>query len=216
MGLVYFFTGEMVIALSVGSMEVIAKFGLYFVHERLWNKVRFGKRRIEPFVLWFTGLSGAGKSTLADKAYAYLKDKGLQVEQLDGDIVRAVFPQTGFTKEARDQHIRRVGFLASLLEKNGVIVVSAFISPYREARQQIREMCVNFVEVHVDTPLAVCEKRDVKGLYKKARAGEIKHFTGIDDPYETPENPEVVLKTEKETVEETFAHLKKFIDRKLI
>lgn len=211
--LVYIFTGEIIIALSIGSLEVVVKFALYFFHERLWNKIRFGKRRIEPFVLWFTGLSGAGKSTLADKTFAYLKEKGLQVEQLDGDIVRTVFPKTGFSKEERDTHIKRVGFLASLLEKNGVIVISAFISPYREGRKEIRKMCKQFIEVYVNAPLETCEKRDIKGLYRKARAGEIKHFTGIDDPYQPPEQPDIEVHTDKQTIEQSFEQIKLYIEK---
>jgi adenylylsulfate kinase len=213
--LVYLFTNKPGVALSVGGLEVFVKMALYFFHERLWNRIPFGRKKTEPFVLWFTGLSGAGKSTLAERTRAYLKGRGYTAEMLDGDVVRSVFPNTGFSKKERDEHISRVGFLASLLEKNGVIVVSAFISPYREARGKIRAMCKNFVEVHVDAPLEVCEKRDVKGLYKKARAGEIAHFTGIDDPYEPPENPEIVVRTADETVDQSFAVLKKHIDRYL-
>jgi len=163
------------------------------------------------FVLWFTGLSGAGKSTLADKMYDYLKQKRLRVERLDGDIVRSIFPDTGFSREERDKHIKKVGYLASILERNGVIVIASFISPYREARGFVRNLCDNFIEIHVKAPLSTCEQRDVKGLYKKARAGEIQHFTGIDDPYEPPENPEIVVDTDKVSVEESFLFLKQKI-----
>lgn len=214
--LVYIFTGKLLIAISVGSIEVVAKIVLYFLHERLWNKIQYGRKSVEPFVLWFTGLSGAGKSTLAEKTFQYLKDRGLRVEELDGDVIRTVFPKTGFSKEDRDSHIRRVGFLASLLERNGVIVVSSFISPYKEIRSEIRHMCKNFIEIHVNAPIEVCEQRDVKGLYKKARAGEIKHFTGIDDPYEPPERPEIVINTSLQSVDESFSQLKKYFDNQLI
>lgn len=155
---------------------------------------------MESFVLWFTGLSGSGKSTLADKIYAELKRSGKKVEQLDGDIVRDIFPKTGFSKEERDQHIKRIGFLASILERNDVIVIASFISPYRESRDFVRKLCDNFIEVYVSASLEECEMRDVKGLYKKVRAGEIKHFTGIDDPYEIPENPELIIDSEKLSV----------------
>ena len=155
---------------------------------------------MESFVLWFTGLSGSGKSTLADKIYMELKSLGKKVEQLDGDIVRDVFPKTGFSKEERDQHIKRIGFLASILERNDVIVIASFISPYRESRDFVRKLCDNFIEVYVSASLEECEMRDVKGLYKKVRAGEIKHFTGIDDPYEIPENPELIIDSEKLSV----------------
>ena len=161
----------------------------------------------EPCVIWFTGLSGAGKTTLAEKLAAYLKAKGEKCELLDGDTVRNIFPQTGFTKKERDEHVKRMGFLASMLERNGVTVLASFISPYRESRDFVRKMCKNFVEVYVSTSLEVCEKRDVKGLYKKARSGEIKSFTGIDDPYEAPLHPEITINTAEETVEESLAKL---------
>ncbi|MEZ4451258.1 MAG: adenylyl-sulfate kinase [Nannocystaceae bacterium] len=213
--LVLVFTHEPLIALTVGGLEVFAKMALYFVHERIWDRIKFGRRRVEPAVFWFTGLSGAGKSTLAERTHAYLARQGYPVELLDGDVVRSIFPSTGFTKADRDHHIRRVGFLASMLEKNGVFVASAFISPYRGVRDEVRGMCARFVEIHVDTPLEVCERRDVKGLYRRARAGEIKSFTGIDDPYEAPVRPEIVVHTEGQTIDETFAALRPQIDRYL-
>ena len=165
----------------------------------------------KPRVIWFTGLSGAGKTTLAEKLAAYLKEKGEKCELLDGDTVRNIFPQTGFTKKERDEHVKRMGFLASMLERNGVTVLASFISPYRESRDFVRKMCRNFVEVYVSTSLEVCEKRDVKGLYKKARSGEIKSFTGIDDPYEVPLHPEITINTAEETVEESLEKLLKFM-----
>lgn len=201
--LVFLFVGEVKIALSIGAIEVLLKMVLYFAHERFWNKITFGKKEIDPAVFWFTGLSGSGKSTLSENFYAYLKKKGLRVEHLDGDSVRDIFPKTGFTKEDRDRHIKRIGFLASKLEKNGVIVIASFIAPYQETRDFVRNLCNNFIEVHVATPLDVCEKRDVKGLYKKVRNGEIKNFTGIDDPYEIPENPEIIIDTTNMEIEDS-------------
>lgn len=156
-----------------------------------------------PFVLWFTGLSGSGKSTLADKIAAYLSEKGFDFERLDGDTLRGVFPSTGFSRTERDEHIQRVGFMAGLLEKHGVIVIASFISPYRQARDFVRKQCRNFIEVYVKATLATCEARDVKGLYKKARAGQIREFTGIDDPYEEPNHPELVIDTDGESVEQS-------------
>ena len=163
-------------------------------------RVRGGTAR--PCVVWFTGLSGSGKSTIAERVVHELERAGLPVEYLDGDRVRAVFPATGFTREERDQHIRRIGFLASLLEKHGVIVVASFVSPYREARAFVRGLCRNFIEVHVATPLAECERRDVKGLYAKARRGEIPRFTGVSDPYEPPHKPELTIDTTKTPLEQ--------------
>lgn len=146
-------------------------------------------------VIWLTGLSGAGKSTLADAVVDLLRKTRGRVEWLDGDAIRQVFPSTGFSREARSEHIRRVGFCASLLEKHGVTVVVSLVSPYRDARQFVRGLCRNFIEVHVATPLEECERRDVKGLYARARRGELQSFTGIDDPYEPPDRPELVIDT---------------------
>jgi adenylylsulfate kinase len=153
-------------------------------------------------VIWLTGLSGSGKSTLAHWVATELKREGRPVEVLDGDAMRAVFPNTGFSKAERDEHIKRVGFLASRLEAHGVTVVASFVSPYRESRDFVRALCRRFVEVHVSTPLDECERRDVKGLYAKARRGEVAAFTGISDPYEPPANPELVVDTSRLTVEQ--------------
>ena len=165
------------------------------------------------FILWFTGLSGAGKSTLATHLTPVLKAKGCRVEVLDGDEVRENLSKgLGFSKEDRDTNVRRIGFVANMLARNGVASITAAISPYREVRDEIRKKShAPFVEVYVEAPLDVLEERDVKGLYKKARAGIIKNFTGVSDPYEAPENAEVVVHTGKETVEESakkiLAHL---------
>jgi len=166
-------------------------------------------------VLWLTGLSGAGKSTLADRIYEFINKKGLSAEKLDGDILRGLFPSTGFTRAQRDEHIKRVGFMASILEKHGVIVVASFISPYRQARRFVRDLCSNFIEVYVQAPLEVCEKRDVKGLYTRARAGQIKNFTGLDDPYEEPQNPEIIVNTDEQKVDESISVIIDFIGKYL-
>src|SRR5690349_14238721 len=149
------------------------------------------------FILWFTGLSGAGKSTLAEHVGKRLKELGHQVEVLDGDEVRENLSKgLGFSKEDRDTNVRRIGFVANLLARNGVVAITAVISPYRAIRDEVRARSeAPFVEVHVDVPLAVAEARDPKGLYKKARAGEIPSFTGVSDPYEPPAKPELVVRT---------------------
>jgi adenylylsulfate kinase len=159
--------------------------------------------RVQPAVLWFTGLSGSGKSTIAKKVVNRLKELGADVEHLDGDTMRRIFPNTGFTKKDRDEHIKRVGFLAGMLEKHGVFVVASFVSPYRKSRNAVRNLCRNFIEVHVSTPLEECERRDTKGLYAKARRGKINNFTGISDPYEPPVSPALSLPTNKISVDES-------------
>jgi 3'(2'),5'-bisphosphate nucleotidase len=156
---------------------------------------------LQPAVVWLTGLSGAGKSTIADRLALKLQAGGHRVEQLDGDVVRTLFPSTGFSREERDGHARRVAYLASRLERHGVFVLVSLISPYRSSRAFARALCRTFVEVHVATSLAECERRDVKGLYARARRGEITNFTGLDDPYETPERPDVSIDTARVDVE---------------
>jgi adenylylsulfate kinase len=156
--------------------------------------------------IWFTGLSGAGKTTITKALAEKLKADGYALEILDGDIVRENLTKgLGFSKADRDENIRRIGFVSHLLTRNGVIVLVSAISPYREIREQVRKKIGDFVEVFVNAPLSVCEKRDVKGLYQRARAGEIKQFTGIDDPYEPPLNPEVECRTDKEELSESLA-----------
>src|ERR671918_2167013 len=155
-------------------------------------------------VIWFTGLSGSGKTTIAHEVEEKLLDAGVPVEILDGDVVRENLSKgLGFSEEDRNTNIRRIAFVAHLLQRNGTFVITAAISPYKAIRDEARAMIKDFVEVFADAPLDVCEGRDVKGLYAKARAGEIKGFTGIDDPYEPPANPEVMCRTDRESVDES-------------
>ena len=156
------------------------------------------------FTLWFTGLSGAGKSTISEQVFARLQTSGAKVELLDGDVVRTHLSKgLGFSKEDRDTNIRRIGFVCELLTRNGVIALVAAISPYREVREEVRASIGSFVEVYVHCPIEVLAERDVKGLYKKALAGEIGSFTGVSDPYEPPANPEVTVDSSKETLDES-------------
>lgn len=156
--------------------------------------------------VWFTGLSGSGKTALAMRLEEELRRRGLKVERLDGDIVRqGLTRDLGFSKEDRDKNIERVTFVAKLLTRNGVAVLCSFISPYRAVRARSRREIGNFVEVYCHAPLETLIERDVKGLYKKALAGEIENFTGISDPYEPPENPEVTIDSSRETIEESLA-----------
>ena len=154
------------------------------------------------FVLWLTGLSAAGKTTVADKIYEIMGQNGLKLERLDGDVVRENLANLGFSKEDRDQNIKRVGFVANLLARNGIGVIASFISPYTKQREKLHKTVHNYIEVFIDAPLVVCEQRDPKGMYKKARAGEIKNFTGISDPYEEPRNPDIHLDTANTSPEE--------------
>ena len=169
------------------------------------------EQKLKPTVLWFTGLSGSGKSTISERLYGTLLQQNYEVEHLDGDAVREVFPKTGFSREERIAHLKRVGFLASRLQTHGVFVIGSFIAPYQEARDYVRNLCDDFVEVYISTPLEECERRDVKGLYAKARRGEIKQFTGIDDPYEEPKNAELTIDTTNIGVEEAVKEVLNFL-----
>jgi adenylyl-sulfate kinase len=158
------------------------------------------------FTLWFTGLSGSGKTTIAREVERILRERGLKVEVLDGDVVRTNLSKgLGFSKEDRDTNIKRIGFVCHLLSRNGVVAIASAISPYREIRDENRRLIGRFVEVYVKCPIDVLAKRDVKGMYAKALKGEIKGFTGVDDPYEEPLNPEILVETDKESEEESVA-----------
>jgi adenylylsulfate kinase len=168
------------------------------------------------FTLWFTGLSGAGKTTISGVLEKELRERGSKLEILDGDIVRENLSKgLGFSKEDRDTNVRRIAFVADLLSRNGVPVITAAISPYKEIRDEARQtMGERFIEVYVKASVDTCAERDVKGLYKKAFAGEIKEFTGVSDPYEAPDNPEVVCDTESESPEESAQKLLAYLEER--
>ena len=180
-------------------------------HEQTLSKEERGSLKHQrPCILWFTGLSGAGKSTVANALEQALHARGYHTYLLDGDNVRhGLNKNLGFSADDREENIRRIGEVAKLFVDGGTIVLTAFISPYRRDREQVRELVDEgeFLEVFVNTPLDVCEDRDPKGLYKKARAGEIKHFTGIDDPYEAPDKPEITLRTDQNSIEESVVQI---------
>jgi bifunctional enzyme CysN/CysC len=166
--------------------------------------------------VWFTGLSGAGKTTITQAVYEKLWAKGLKVEVLDGDVVRhQLSKDLGFSKEDRDENIRRIGFIAQLLNRNGVIALVSAISPYRSVRDEVRRAVPNFLEVYVNAPLEVCEQRDPKGHYRRARSGELAHFTGVTDPYEPPLNPELECRTDLESLSESAGIVMKAIEQRL-
>ena len=168
-------------------------------------------------ILWFTGLSGSGKSTLAHAVEERLFELGIHTYVLDGDNIRTgLNKDLGFAAEDREENIRRIGEVAKLFVDAGIITLTAFISPYKKDRQLVRNLVEDgeFIEIYVKCPLEVCEQRDVKGLYKKARAGIIKNVTGIDDPYEEPKNPEIIVETDKESLEESVNKIIKYLEEK--
>jgi adenylylsulfate kinase len=172
----------------------------------------------KSFVVWFTGLSGSGKSTLANVVEKQLHDKGIHTYSLDGDNIRGGLNRNlGFTREDREENLRRIAEVAKLLVDSGALVIASFISPLNSDRNFIKQIIgkTDFVEIFVNTPLEICESRDVKGLYKKARAGEIRNFTGIDAPYEKPETPEIEIKTDLEEIEVSVDRIVEYVLNKL-
>jgi adenylylsulfate kinase len=170
-------------------------------------------RRSKGFVLWFTGLSGAGKSTLSERVAEELRRRDVPVELLDGDEVREFLSKgLGFSREDRDRNVLRIGYVATLLEAHGVVPIVAAISPYRDTRAQVRQMAKRFVEIHVHSTLEAVESRDVKGLYARARRGEIERFTGISDPYEEPESPEIRVNSATQTIEQSLADIMSWLE----
>lgn len=169
----------------------------------------------QGFVLWFTGFSGAGKSTIAERVVSRLRERDVRVELLDGDEVRTHLSKgLSFNKEDRDTNVRRIGWVAGLLSRNGVAAVTAAISPYADIRNEARQMATNFVEIFVDAPLEECRARDVKGLYARADRGEIPNFTGVSDPYEPPADPEVHVHTDEESPDESAQHVIDYLEQR--
>lgn len=207
----FFLTGNLLASVSIGILDSTFKVFSYYLFELMWNKwTRYPKK---PCVIWLTGLSGAGKTTIANALKERYNKQHIFPVILDGDEIRQAIKQDGFDEESRKNHNRNVGYIASLFERQGNIVIVALISPYSSTRNEIRNFCTNFVEVYVSTDLEVCKERDVKGLYKKALAGEIKEFTGISSPYEAPEKPEINIDTNLYSIEESVNEIMKYIKK---
>lgn len=214
--IVFIFTGKFAVAITVGLLEVFAKMGLYFIHERFWQKIRWGKKEVPAFVLWFTGLPASGKKAVADAVYQQLKKDGLRVERLDSLDVRPLFPEVGFAPAEVDGHVRRSGHLCSMLEKNGVAVIASFVSPYRPSRDFVRGITGNFVEVYMRTTPEACERRDAKGHYRKAREGEYKYFPGVHVDYEEPRSPEVVIDIDHLTTGQAAGQIVSYLRKNIL
>ena len=191
----YFITGNAKLSAAIGVVENVFKILTYYWFDIVWDKLT--KKKYKNSILWFTGLSGSGKTTIAKKLVKKLQDEGHSAMLLDGDEIRDIFKNNGFDKQSRLNHINDVAKMAVYLQKQGIIPIVSLISPYEEARLKARGLTSDFTEIYISTPLDVCEKRDVKGLYAKARSGEITNFTGIHEssPYEAPKNPEIKLDT---------------------
>ncbi|MCK4622636.1 MAG: adenylyl-sulfate kinase [Desulfuromonadales bacterium] len=214
--IVFLFTGELTLALTVGLLEVTAKMGLYFFHERMWHKITWGKKEVPSFVLWFTGLPASGKKEIGDRVFQELKQQKLKVERLDSKDVRPLFPEVGFSPDEVNRHVKRAGHLCAMLEKNGIIVVASFVSPYRNSRLAARSMAQHFVEVYLRSTVEACEARDEKGHYAKARRGEYRFFPGVDVAYGEPEKAEIVIDVDHVCPEKAALQIVEYLKRNIL
>jgi len=211
--IVYVFFGRLDLAIAAGMIETVLKVGLYWGHERIWHKVRWGREQIEPFNLWFTGLPLSGKTTIGDLVYEELRSLQVPIERIDSRDIRELVPDIGYTREDRNRHMQRIGHLIRTLQNNSVSTVASFVSPYRESRKAIREMVKNNIVVYVKADIETCKKRDYKGVYEKAEKGELKNFTGISDVYEEPQHADIVIDTEKIPPEQAADIIVKYVKR---
>lgn len=214
--IVYIFFGRLDLAIAAGALEWISKIALFWAHERVWIKVKWGRKKIEPFNLWFTGLPLSGKTTIADAVYKEFEKLDIPLERIDSKDIREVIPDIGFSREDRNRHMHRIGHLIMTLQKNSISTVCSFVSPYRESRRAIREMVQNNVVVYVKASLDTCKTRDYKGVYAKALKGELQNFTGVNDIYEEPQHAELVIDTDTTSVEQASKTIVEYIKKKYV
>lgn len=214
--IVYIFFGRLDLAIAAGLIETVLKVGLYWGHEKVWQQVRFGKQKIEPFNLWFTGISLSGKTTIGDLVFKKLEKYQIPLERIDAKDLRDLIPNIGFTREDRNRHMHRVGHLIQTLQNNSISTIASFISPYRESRKAIREMVKNNVVVYLKSDVATCQARDYKGVYEKALSGEFQHFAGVNDVYEEPQHAEIVIDTRVTSAEEAAEIIVKYLKKHYI
>jgi adenylylsulfate kinase len=209
--IVYFFFNRLDLAIVAGLIETVLKVGFYWAHERAWFKVKWGRKKIEPFNLWFTGLPLSGKTTIANKVYEELQKLDIPLERLDSKDIRDVVPNIGFSREDRNRHMKRIGHLIQTLQRNSISTVCSFVSPYRESRKAIRVMVKNNIVVYLKADIETCKNRDYKGVYKKAIKGELENFTGINDIYEEPQHSEIVIDTTKVNIDKAVFEIIQYI-----
>lgn len=214
--IVYFFFDRLDLAIAAGMIETVLKVGLYWLHERAWFKVLWGKKKIEPFNLWFTGISMSGKTTIADLVFKELQKQHIPLERLDAKDLRDIVPNIGFTREDRNRHMYRIGHLIKTLQNNSISTVASFISPYRESRKAIRTMVKNNIVVYLKSDIETCQARDYKGVYTKALSGEYQNFSGVNDVYEEPQRAEIVIDTRITPIEESVKIIVKYIKKNYV
>ncbi len=214
--IVYLFFGRLDLAIEAGIIETVSKVVLYYFHEKIWQRVRWGKKQIEPFNLWFTGLPLSGKTTIANLVYEKLKKYAIPLERIDSKDIRELIPDIGYTREERNRHMHRIGHLIRTLQNNSISTIASFVSPYRESRKAIRTMVKNNVVVYLKADSEICQKRDYKGVYAKALRGELPNFTGVNDVYEEPQRAEIVIDTETTSAEEASEIIVRYLKKNYI
>lgn len=214
--IVYLFFGRLDLAIAAGLIETVLKVGLYWAHERAWFKIRWGKKRIEPFNLWFTGLPLSGKTTVADKVYTELEKLDIPIERIDSKDIRDLIPDIGYTREDRNRHMHRIGNLVRTLQNNSISTVASFVSPYRESRKAIREMVKNNIVVYIKADVETCKERDYKGKYQRAISGEFQNFPGVNDVYDEPQHAEIVIDTDIISADEAAKIIVKYVKKNYV
>lgn len=214
--IVYIFFGRLDLAIAAGILETIFKVLLYYVHDKVWQRIRWGKKKIEPFNLWFTGLPLSGKTTIANLVYERLQKYDIPLERIDSKDIRELIPGIGYSREERNIHMHRIGHLIKTLQKNSISTVASFVSPYRESRKVIREMVKNNIVVYVKANLETCKARDYKGVYAKALNGELQNFSGVNDVYEEPKHAEIIIDSELISAEEATDEIIKYLRKHFI
>jgi adenylylsulfate kinase len=214
--IVYIFFGKLDLAIAAGVIESVSKVFLYYIHEKFWQKIRWGKKKIEPFNLWFTGLPLSGKSTIADLVFIKLKKFDLPIERIDSKDIRELIPSLGYSRDDRHNHMYRIAHLIKTLQNNSISTVASFVSPYRESRKVIREMVKNNAVVYVKTDVETSIVRDYKGVYAKALNGEIQNFSGVNDVYEEPIHAEIIIDTLSMTAEESSEYIVNYLKKNYI
>lgn len=214
--IVYIFFGRLDLAIAAGIIETISKVILYYVHEKIWQRVQWGKKKIEPFNLWLTGLPMSGKSTIGDLVFEKLKKYQIPMERIDSKDIRDLIPNIGYTREDRNRHMHRIGHLIKTLQNNSISTVVSFVSPYKESRKAIREMVKNNVVVYVKADIEICKARDYKGLYVKALAGELQNFSGVNDVYEEPQHAEIIIDTNTMSAEDAAELIVQYLKKHYI
>jgi adenylylsulfate kinase len=214
--IVYLFFGRLDLALAAGVIETISKVVLYYGHEKIWQRIYWGKKKIVPFNLWLTGLPLSGKSTIGDLVFEKLKKYNIPLERIDSKDIRELIPNIGYSREERHHHMQRIGHLIKTLQKNSISTIASFVSPYRESRKAIRDMVKNNVIVYVKADIETCKARDYKGVYVRALSGELQNFSGINDVYETPGHAEITIDTEAMSAEEAAETIVRFLKKNYI